>query len=340
MLSTWKSPRKNQGMRPDRYGNEEDHDGVKDRTGRLRAKQPTKSTFHPIGMKRTAPNRVRQPLSKHSSDSSSESTGYQRESDSDSNNNGPTVIDISKKKQKMQSRINRGRSGERRSKDDDDDDDEPIRSNRRRIENEMHEGNDSNGEYAESNMRVPMMASMRPGMDVRRRMFVDEGSTKRLVVMESECDNGDENENYDSDDGRTISENRNKDQLIATLTRKIKELERTVQDLSSVTRTENRDKTGWTGEEMNFVKDINDFCKEKLYPKEKFLRKNWQLYLPNDRTSLCWAVMKNLSIPERSEPMDMWNRVIVPSIREKYLSMRCNLTTKIKGIYMSMTLRI
>ena len=122
--------------------------------------------------------------------------------------------------------------------------------------------------------------------------------------MESECDNGDENENYDSDDGRTISENRNKDQLIATLTRKIKELERTVQDLSSVTRTENRDKTGWTGEEMNFVKDINDFCKEKLYPKEKFLRKNWQLYLPNDRTSLCWAVMKNLSIPERSEPMD------------------------------------
>jgi len=158
--------------------------------------------------------------------------------------------------------------------------------------------------------------------------------------MESECDNGDENENYDSDDGRTISENRNKDQLIATLTRKIKELERTVQDLSSVTRTENRGKKGWTGEEMNFVKDINDFCKEKLYPKEKFLRKNWQLYLPNDRTSLCWVVMKNLSIPERSEPMDMWNRVIVPSIREKYLSMRCNLTTKIKGIYMSMTLCI
>ena len=126
MAWTWRSPRKNQGMRPDRYGNEEDHDGVKDRTGRLRAKQPTKSTFHPIGKKRTAPNRVRQPLSKHSSDSSSESTGYQTDSDSDSNNNGPTVIDISKKKQKMQSRINRGRSGERRSKDDDDDDDEPI----------------------------------------------------------------------------------------------------------------------------------------------------------------------------------------------------------------------
>ena len=113
-----------------------------------------------------------------------------------------------------------------------------------------------------------------------------------------------------------------------------------MQDLRSVTRMDNHDKTEWTGEEMNFVKDINDFCKEKLYPKEKFLRKNWQLYLPNDRTSLCWVVMKNLSIPEGSNPMDMWNRVIVRAIREKYLSMRCNLTTKIKGIYMSMTICI
>jgi len=108
MASTWRSPRKNQGMRPDRYGNEEDHDGEKDRTGSKRAKQPSKSKFHPIGKKRTAPKRVQQPLRKNSSDSSSESSGYQIESDSESNNDGPTVIIISKKKQKMPSRINRG----------------------------------------------------------------------------------------------------------------------------------------------------------------------------------------------------------------------------------------
>ena len=203
MSSRWRSPRKNQGIRPNRYG-KEDEDGERDTPDRTLAKPPSKSTFHPIGKKRTAPNRVRQPLSKHSSDSSSESTGYQRESDSDSNNNGPTVIDISKKKQKMQSRINRGRSGERRSKDDDDDDDEPIRSNRRRIENEMHEGNDSNGEYAESiKQGVPMTASMRPAIDVCRRMFVDEGSTKRIVVLESECNDEEDKEEDDSDDGRT-----------------------------------------------------------------------------------------------------------------------------------------
>jgi hypothetical protein len=93
--------------------------------------------------------------------------------------------------------------------------------------------------------------------DVRKRMFIDEGSTKRIVV-------------------------------------------------------------------------INDFYKEELYPNEKFLRKNWQLYLPNDRNSLCWVVMRNLSFPERSDPMDIWNRVVVTSIREKYQSMQCNMTTRIR----------
>ena len=337
MSSRWRSPRKNQGMRPNRYGNE-DGDGERDTTDRTRAKPPSKSKFHPIGKKRTARKVVQPPLRKHSSDSSSESTGYQKESDSDSNDDLLTVIDISKKKQKMPSRINRGRSGERRCEDNDNDN-EPIRNNRRRFENEMHEGNDSNGEYSKSIKRgVPTTESMRPARDVRRRMFVDEGLTKRMVYLESESNDGEEKEDEDSDDGRTVSENRKKDELIATLTKKIKDLERTVQDLRSVTRMDNHDKTEWTGEEMNFVKDINDFCKEKLYPKEKFLRKNWQLYLPNDRTSLCWVVMKNLSIPEGSNPMDMWNRVIVRAIREKYLSMRCNLTTKIKGIYMSMTI--
>ena len=85
------------------------------------------------------------------------------------------------------------------------------------------------------------MASMRPAIDVRRRMFVNEGSTKRIVVLESECNDEDEKEDDDSDDGRTVSENRKKDELIATLTKKIKDLERTVQDLRSVTRMDNHD---------------------------------------------------------------------------------------------------
>jgi len=84
------------------------------------------------------------------------------------------------------------------------------------------------------------------------------------------------------------------------------------------------------------VKDINDFCRERLYPKEKFLWKNWLEYLPNDRRSLYSVCMKHLSIPEGSNPKEIWGRVIVPSIRDKYQSMKCNMNNKIKSIYLNM----
>ena len=46
--------------------------------------------------------------------------------------------------------------------------------------------------------------------------------------------------------------------------------------------------------------------------------------------------MKHLSIPEGSNPKEIWGRVIVPSIRDKYQSMKCNMNNKIKSIYLSM----
>ena len=97
-----------------------------------------------------------------------------------------------------------------------------------------------------------------------------------------------------------------------------------------------QDKTGWTGEEINFVKDINDFCKDRLYPKEKFPRNNWQEYLPNDWRSLYSVCMEHLSIPEGSEPREIWGRVNIPEVRDKYQSMKCNMSNKIKSMYMSM----
>ena len=34
--------------------------------------------------------------------------------------------------------------------------------------------------------------------------------------------------------------------------------------------------------------------------------------------------------------MDIWGRVIVPAVRDKYQSMKCNMNNKIKSIYMIM----
>ena len=99
---------------------------------------------------------------------------------------------------------------------------------------------------------------------------------------------------------------------------KNKLLEMMLKQMQSTPRKSNQDKTGWMGDEMMFVKDINDFCREMLYPKEKFLRKNCHEYLPNDRRSLYSVCMKHLSIPEGSNPSEIWSRVIIPSIRDKY----------------------
>ena len=141
----------------------------------------------------------------------------------------------------------------------------------------------------------------------------------------------------DSDQEKSwMKEKRKKDNEITALKRKIRALESTLNEMKRTSKGSGSDKTGWTGDELNFVKDINDFCRDRLYPREKFLRKNWQDFLPNDRRSLYAVCMKHLSIPEGSDPMEIWERVIIPSIRDKYQSMKCNMNNIIKSIYMSM----
>jgi hypothetical protein len=120
------------------------------------------------------------------------------------------------------------------------------------------------------------------------------------------------------------------------LKRTIKTLELKMKDMQSTSRATSQDKTGWKGEELIFVKDVNDFCRDRLYPKEKFLRKNWQEYLPYDTRSLYLVCMKYLSIPDFADKRDIWYRAIVPSFRYKYQSMKCNMNNRVKSIYLSM----
>jgi hypothetical protein len=96
----------------------------------------------------------------------------------------------------------------------------------------------------------------------RKRIFNDEVN-----------DNDEEKDNEeDSDHGRSwMIEKRRKDNEIAVLKREIKTFAMTLRDMQSTSRMIGQDKMGWTGEELIFVKDINDFCRDRLYPKEKFL---------------------------------------------------------------------
>jgi hypothetical protein len=70
--------------------------------------------------------------------------------------------------------------------------------------------------------------------------------------------NEDKDNNEDSDHGASwMNEKRKKDNEITILKSKFKTLETTLKDMQSTSRVTGQDKTGWTGEEFIFVKDIN-----------------------------------------------------------------------------------
>jgi hypothetical protein len=49
------------------------------------------------------------------------------------------------------------------------------------------------------------------------------------------------------------------------------------------------------------------------------------------------SCMQNLKIPEGTKEEDIWERVILPSIRMKYINIKGNMNNNIKKIYEIMT---
>ena len=268
MPSRRKSPRKSSGKRPVYYGTDGDQDSS-DNTTRKAAKPPSKYP-HKIGYK--GASKKSPPPRKKSTKSSSESSSYEDESESEGKEKG-LVIDMSKKKTKkmVATRSEQGRR-EGRTNDDEDVDD---------VENET-----SSPELAVSKIRGRIWDSDDDS----------EHSGSRINEKKRKRDDDDDSEQG----GSRINEMRKKEDVIAKLKRTIKTLEMKMKDMQRTSSATSRDKMGWKGEELIFVKNINDFCRDRLYPKEKFLRKNWQEYLPYDTRSLYSVCMKHLSIPRRS----------------------------------------
>ena len=127
----------------------------------------------------------------------------------------------------------------------------------------------------------------------------------------------------------------------------IAERERTIEELqtelahykkagSRMNNAQVREELHWSAEEINFAETVNNFCKHYLFVRIKFLKDDWQSYLPMEKSSLYSVCMRKLSIPENAERRDIWERVIVPAISRKYKNLKCNLANDIKTIYMSM----
>ncbi len=90
----------------------------------------------------------------------------------------------------------------------------------------------------------------------------------------------------------------------------------------------------WTGEETNYADSVTQFCKTFLFPRYKFLKDGWHEYNQN-KSSLSSLVKQNLAMPEGANYETLWERVVVPTIRLKYIKMKCNLNNEIKDAYRS-----
>ena len=149
----------------------------------------------------------------------------------------------------------------------------------------------------------------------------------------------------------TVVKNRNDDNKTSKTTQELKKIiaerESTIEELQSelaryrkagsrMNNAQVREELHWSAEEINFAETVNNFCKHYLFVRIKFLKDDWQSYLPMDKSSLYSVCMRKLSIPENADRRDIWERVIVPAISRKYKNLKCNLANDIKTIYMSM----
>ncbi len=90
----------------------------------------------------------------------------------------------------------------------------------------------------------------------------------------------------------------------------------------------------WDGEDANLANKVSDWVKTYLFPRYKFLNRGWMEFSTNSDSLTAFVERKmKSSIPSSSDYRDLWERVICPTIQNKYVTIRCNLTNDIWTTY-------
>ena len=164
-------------------------------------------------------------------------------------------------------------------------------------------------------------------------------------VVEVQSSSDDES-SEESDDGKddyryNTYKNKSKEELLTLLKskdKKIKELEVKLVKASvqqRQTKKQVQKEYQWSGEETNFADSVSQFCKLFLFGRFKFLKEGWNVYQPGTRDSLSSLVKRKVKVPEGADYEDIWDRVIVPTIRLKYINIKCNLNNALTAVYKS-----
>ena len=88
----------------------------------------------------------------------------------------------------------------------------------------------------------------------------------------------------------------------------------------------------WNGEEANLSDKVSNWVKTYLFARYKFLKVGWTEY-STDKDSLPSFVQRKMNMTDVDDFETMWERVICPTMRMKYVTIRCNLNNEIRKAY-------
>jgi DNA polymerase sigma len=142
-----------------------------------------------------------------------------------------------------------------------------------------------------------------------------------------------------SDDESEDEEERNE-----WLTERCQQLESTVKSLQrEITVLKSKDRKtkrqlridyDWDGEEANLSDKVSNWVKTYLFPRYKFLKDGWMAY-EDGYDSLSSLVQRKMKMEGKDNFKGLWERVISPTIQQKYVTVRCNLNNEVRKAYKS-----
>ncbi len=78
---------------------------------------------------------------------------------------------------------------------------------------------------------------------------------------------------------------------------------------------------------------IAQFCKNRLFPQQKFLHPSWKVYSVKDKSSLSYKCNEEIDVPVLEDGEFYWMIKTVPMINKKYCKVRANINSSIKVEY-------
>jgi len=90
----------------------------------------------------------------------------------------------------------------------------------------------------------------------------------------------------------------------------------------------------WDGENANLSDKVSNWVKTYLCPLYKFLKAGWMAY-DEEHDSLSSFVQKKMNMEDEDDVKGLWERVISPTIQQKYVTVRCNMKNEVRKAYKS-----